>query len=590
MPNEDGTLSPLISLTRIFLKMADAPDLKQVIKEMVECTLPIFHADSGSLVLWESDLGVVFCNINIPSEHMLPGIIIKPVNGGLDGLIFTDKKIHYLSSYSKNADALPQLKGSPIQFGFGCPIQTRDRVIATLCWYYNERRERPKPIEQDYIAQIIPLFGIILDRLHLDYNFEKLLADHRQLREMNDLIFNTSPNIIIHCDISAKILFWNTAAERTTDFMTGEMLRQKLIPFFTDETRFSEIFLNCVNRMPSLNEMLFLKRKSGDPRLINLSFIPLQSDGNVESILLIGQDITEKQYLIKQLNDSHNELSQKTTELSSTKDNLQKIQDELIIAEKTSLIGQLSEKLAHHINNPLMTILNQLQFISDEVDKGAKPEVIAKITSETTFEIERIKRTLQSLKLVSDATKIDQYRPTELVEVINQTVAEYKEMMVEEAIKFTKSLDLGSTKSLKIRGNFLLLKWVLRILFQNAAFALRSPDRDEQEKKLLLSLSVNSSPSTPSNRTLVLSFIDNGCGMTEEELHTLFRPFYVGWSPSLSLDQDHAPNSKLPSIHIGLGLFILHIILQNHRAKIEIKSKPKKGTQIFLKFELDRGN
>jgi two-component system sensor histidine kinase HydH len=75
--------------------------------------------------------------------------------------------------------------------------------------------------------------------------------------------------------------------------------------------------------------------------------------------------------------------------------------------------------------------------------------------------------------------------------------------------------------------------------------------------KLTVSSAVHRGPST----AVVLSFTDTGMGMAPEKQKHLFEPFLT--------TKSHGT---------GLGLAIVQKIIEAHRGKIEVDSKPQKGT------------
>ena len=66
----------------------------------------------------------------------------------------------------------------------------------------------------------------------------------------------------------------------------------------------------------------------------------------------------------------------------------------------------------------------------------------------------------------------------------------------------------------------------------------------------------------PRNGWVVLSVIDNGCGMSADFIrHRLFRPFQTTKQRG-----------------IGIGMFHCKMIVEAHRGRIEVESEPGKGT------------
>jgi len=86
---------------------------------------------------------------------------------------------------------------------------------------------------------------------------------------------------------------------------------------------------------------------------------------------------------------------------------------------------------------------------------------------------------------------------------------------------------------------------------------LNAADAMPNGGKLIVSSAIRRGPST----TVVLSFTDTGLGMAPEKQKQIFEPFLT--------TKEHGT---------GLGLAIVQKIVEAHRGKIEVDSKPKKGT------------
>ena len=70
------------------------------------------------------------------------------------------------------------------------------------------------------------------------------------------------------------------------------------------------------------------------------------------------------------------------------------------------------------------------------------------------------------------------------------------------------------------------------------------------------------------DRHAFVRITDDGCGMTREELKSIFDPFFIT-----------KPNGT------GLGLSIVHRILEAYDAWLNVESEAGKGTTITLQFK-----
>jgi two-component system NtrC family sensor kinase len=71
----------------------------------------------------------------------------------------------------------------------------------------------------------------------------------------------------------------------------------------------------------------------------------------------------------------------------------------------------------------------------------------------------------------------------------------------------------------------------------------------------------------PDADSIKIEITDNGSGISPEDLPHIFEPFFT---------------TKRNGNGIGLGLSIVHGIVQSHNGKIDIKSEPGKGTAISI--------
>jgi two-component system NtrC family sensor kinase len=75
----------------------------------------------------------------------------------------------------------------------------------------------------------------------------------------------------------------------------------------------------------------------------------------------------------------------------------------------------------------------------------------------------------------------------------------------------------------------------------------------------------------PDEGHVTIEISDNGRGISEEDLPHIFEPFF---------------STKDKVNGIGLGLAIVHGIIQNHKGKIDVKSERGKGTTISINLSV----
>jgi two-component system NtrC family sensor kinase len=75
----------------------------------------------------------------------------------------------------------------------------------------------------------------------------------------------------------------------------------------------------------------------------------------------------------------------------------------------------------------------------------------------------------------------------------------------------------------------------------------------------------------PDSDHIRIDFRDNGSGIAQQDLPHIFEPFF---------------STKRETRGIGLGLSIVHGIVENHKGRIEVDSEPGKGTTVTVVFPL----
>ncbi len=80
-------------------------------------------------------------------------------------------------------------------------------------------------------------------------------------------------------------------------------------------------------------------------------------------------------------------------------------------------------------------------------------------------------------------------------------------------------------------------------------------------------IGLKSGTSNPDENTIKLEITDNGVGISPEDIPNVFEPFF---------------SAKQKVSGIGLGLAIVHGIVQSHKGKLEVDSEFGKRTTISI--------
>jgi two-component system NtrC family sensor kinase len=234
-------------------------------------------------------------------------------------------------------------------------------------------------------------------------------------------------------------------------------------------------------------------------------------------------------------------------------------QNEMVNIERIASLGRLSLSVAHEINNPLSGILVYAKLIHKQlVNESLPPEKKIAILKHLGFIISEAMRCGDIVKGLLDFSRKDHndFETRHLHEILHETFDLMSHSMKVANVNFL--LDLAARSDL-IFCSPNQIKQVCIALLMNALEAIH-----ENGEVLLRT-------SNPDEKNIQIDISDNGTGIPEENIPHIFEPFF---------------STKEKTSGIGLGLAIVHGIIQNHKGKIDVKSGLGKGTTLSISLSL----
>jgi two-component system NtrC family sensor kinase len=238
---------------------------------------------------------------------------------------------------------------------------------------------------------------------------------------------------------------------------------------------------------------------------------------------------------------------------------LSEIQNELIHIERIASLGKLSSSVAHELNNPLSSILTYTKLVSKKINRMELDEELSGSLLKHLVVIEKeTKRCGEIVKGLMDFSRKGQedFKDTHLHQVFKETYDLIEHQMKMANIHFYT--DFGATQDL-VSCNENQIKQVCVALLVNASEAVT-------ENGEILMKTSNSD-----GEHIKLDIIDNGVGIPPQDIQHIFQPFF---------------SAKRQASGIGLGLAIVHGIVQSHKGRVDVESEPGKGTTMSVIFPL----
>lgn len=279
------------------------------------------------------------------------------------------------------------------------------------------------------------------------------------------------------------------------------------------------------------------------------------------------------------------DLERQNIELSARKQELERLQAQIIHSEKMASLGQLAAGVAHELNNPAGFVYGNMELLREYI--GRIESVLsaydqAALPAESDALISELKARLKYDSLISDvhsmlddclegATRIrDVVQNLRLFCRLDE--AEFKKVDLHESIDSTIRLlsryyGAGRICLLKDYGELPLvhcyagqLNQVWTNLLVNAAQAI------ESEGEVRISTRVI-------DDSAVVTISDTGCGIHADALSKIFDPFFT---------------TKPVGEGTGLGLSIIYGIIEKHKGTIVAESVVNGGSKFIISIPIER--
>ena len=261
--------------------------------------------------------------------------------------------------------------------------------------------------------------------------------------------------------------------------------------------------------------------------------------------------------------------NQMASSLELSTNELKKTYAELAQNEKLAAVGQMTASIAHEIKNPLGIILGSAQVVSNCERPMEMREKAANFIME---EVERLNKTLTAFLGFAKPAPPN-FQRINITDLLEEILISTEERFSEKGYKIDRDFPAMTPAILADPDQ---IKEVFWNIFLNAIQSM--PDGGivtvrigiEKGKEIIDEAMIPIKGLTQQHPDcLMVSIIDQGCGINEEQIQKILDPFV-----------------SFRDNGIGLGLSIVSQIVKSHKGQVKIESTPEKGTRFKLLFPL----
>ena len=359
--------------------------------------------------------------------------------------------------------------------------------------------------------------------------------DLDQLELLNRNIVQSINTGLITLNNQLEISYVNPAAEQISGFGYRDLegihigdIFPKIVPYLSNSDKEGS---NVDMPQPQKAIDIDFDRRDGIRLHLGFAQSILKDPGGDEiGLILIFQDLTE----------------------------FRQMQDQVRRMDRLAVAGELAAGIAHEIKNPLASLSGSIQMLRDEVDFGPMQQRLMDITMR---EAERLNALVNEFLLFSRPEEaVD--RSVEVNEVIDDTLE-----MLKNSPELSRPIHIEKTLSenLWVHIDAQRLQQVIWNLVLNAVQEMKNSGR----LSVSTAIRTKRGSGNAQEKLAEIAISDTGPGILPENQGKVFDPFFT------TKDQG-----------TGLGLTIVHRIVENYDGKIFLDSDGHSGTTFTLHFPL----
>ena len=432
------------------------------------------------------------------------------------------------------------------------PLRSANRIIGLM--QFNDRRKGM------FTPDMIHFFEGL--GASIGIAFERHLAEEEiaRLRSFMENIIESMPSVLLGIDRDGRITHWNRQAEKMIRLKAAEVRGKVLADVIPEILPYLEKIRDDIAQQRPHHDEKVMTRIGGEIRYFDILVYPLISDG-VEGTVVRIDDVSARV----------------------------RMEDMMIQSEKMLSIGGLAAGMAHEINNPLASILQNADVILSRLTRHFPANVIAALECGTNMDAIRefmLKRDIIKMlgliqsageraeKIVADMLNFSRGAGTpdethdvgELIDRAVQFASDVYDLKQRYDLKRCRIVREYDPTLPKIRCEENQIQQVVINLLINAAQAMIAQPDPAAEPTITLR-------TRRDDDMAHIEIEDNGPGMPEHVRKRVFEPFFT---------------TKEVGVGTGLGLSVSYfIITRHHKGTMSVESEVGKGTKFILRLPLE---
>jgi len=561
--------------------------LEEVYTIALDMATELDNVDMAFVYLVDKDRkeAVVQAHRNLPEDYIRRAQRI-PSPKGVTWKVINTGEIENIENVQEDPNIGPAGRELGHHSALVIPVTSEEEVIGVL-WFLSYK-------EREFDEDKIDLLTSIGDQIAIAISKAKLYKDLARKSRYEEIIRTVTQNV--HSSIDLQEVFENAVGSLSENVdvvlnigiymvegeevvlkaqrgFTGSFLKRAAIIPYPKGFTWKTILEGKPRYCADTDEDEYIGPAGREEGIKSYLSMPISSEGKTVGCINITskqknaideQELQLLEVVSHQISIAINNAKQaealhdQTVELEEANAELKDATQMMLQVEKMGAVGLMTAGVAHELNNPMMGILNYVQFCLERTDEEDKRYRYLQKAEKAAYRCVDIVKNL--LTFTSFETGGEESFVLQSIHVIIDRIIDMISPRIEiEGIKVVINYEEGTPAVLMIESD---LQQAFLNLMLNALDAVADSERKE--------IRIDVKQDGGFVRT---SISDTGYGISADALSKIFDPFYT---------------TKSVGKGTGLGLSVCRNIINKHGGEIECKSEPGSGTTFSVLLPVEQ--